>query len=244
MNHEEVRDWIDAAFATPGARVADDAVTREVQQHLADCSDCAQYDRAMRLAALKLDLARGPSPEVRANLMAAARRSTTTRRAVAPQPVAPQHRWRRPMVWRFAAAALVLAVVGVAGGAWLAGTGARRDNDADHLSQAVALMTTLAADRQNQEVVLRDAAGSNGGLAVISSASHQMAVFATHLSPGVEYHCYLERGGVRTWVGTMYATPGVEFWAGDMAPAIDMSPGDVLVVAADESQPAVLTAQL
>jgi hypothetical protein len=244
MNHEEVRDWIDDAFATPGARGADDAVARQVQQHLADCSDCAQYDKATHLAALKLDLARGPSPAVRANVMAAARGTKSARRAAAPARATTQPWWQRPMAWRFAAAALVLAVVGVAGGAWLAGTGARRDNDADHLSQAVALMTTLAADGQNQEVVLRDATGTNSGLAVVSAASHQMAVFATHLSPGVEYHCYLERAGVRTWVGTMYATPGVEFWAGDMEPTIAMLPGDVLVVAADESQPAVLTAQL
>jgi hypothetical protein len=114
----------------------------------------------------------------------------------------------------------------------------------DHLPDAVAMMSTLVTAPGAQELVLRDAAGNSSGVAVVSAASHQMAVFATHLSVAVEYHCYLERAGQRTWLGSMYATPGVQFWAGDMGSAIDMKPGDLLVVAAGEGQPAVLSATL
>lgn len=243
MNHDEVREWIDDAFATPGARPAGDAAATQVRAHLATCTDCAAYDEAMRRAALKLDLARGPSPNARAQLLATAKRSKVARGAPA-LPTNVQPWWQRPVAWRLAAAALVLAVVGAVGGAWFAGAAALPDNDADHLAQAVAMMTTLAADHRNQELILRNAAGSTSGLAIISNATHQMAVFATHLSAGTGYHCYVERNGVRTWVGTMYATPGVEFWAGDMDAGIAMQPGDILVVAADPVAPALLTAQL
>jgi hypothetical protein len=243
MNHDEVRDWIDDAFATPGARDADDAAASQVRAHLAACTDCAAYDQATRRAALKLDLARGPSPEVRTQLLAAAKRSKLARRGAA-LPTNAQPWWQRPAAWRLAAAALALALVGALGGAWFAGAAVQPDNDADHLAQAVAVMTTLAADHRNQELVLRDAAGTTSGLAVISNASHQMAVFATHLGGASGYHCYIERNGVRTWIGTMYATPGVEFWAGDMDAGIAMQLGDILVVAADPAGPAVLSAQL
>ncbi|MEP7360560.1 MAG: hypothetical protein ABI744_03165 [Chloroflexota bacterium] len=242
MDHQQVRDGIDDAFATPGARDADDTVARQIRAHLAACVDCTSYDEATRRAALKLDLARGPSPEVRTRLLAAAQRSRRARGLAAPRPNA-QPWWQRPMAWRLGAAALVLAFVGATGGAWWAGS-QRQDTDADHLADAVAMMTTLAADHHAQEVVLRDTAGKTGGLAVISGASHQMAIFATHLTADVEYHCYLERTGQWTWIGTMYATPGVEFWAGVMDPGIDMQPGDVLVVAADPGQPAMLSAAL
>jgi hypothetical protein len=90
--------------------------------------------------------------------------------------------------------------------------------------------------------VLRDAAGTGNGIAVVAAASHQLAVFATHLPAGTEYHCYVERGGQRTWIGSMYVEAGVQFWAGDMETALDMHPGDVLVVAADDAAPAALSA--
>lgn len=242
MDHATVRDWIDEAFFAPGARDADDTAARGVRAHLAECAECAAYDEKTRRAGLKLDLARGPSLEVRTSVMAAAARIGPARREAA-QPARRQPRWRTGLAWRLGAAALVIAVVGVGAGAWWANI-ARPDSDADHLADAVAMMSTLASDPLANELVLRDAAGNGSGLAVVSAASHQMAVFATHLSAAVRYHCYLERAGQRTWIGSMYSAPGVQFWAGDMGSAIDMQPGDVLVVAAGATQPAVLSAAL
>jgi hypothetical protein len=245
MDHEGVRDWIDEAFFAPGARDANDAAARAVRVHLAQCVECAAYDEQTRRAALKLDLARGPAPEVRTRMLAAARRTGEVRKkaSLPAEPGRRQQWWRSALAWRLAAAALVIAVVGVGAGAWWANA-ARPDSDIDHLSDAVALMANLASTPASQEVVLRDVAGNGGGVAVISAATHQMAVFATHLPASLGYHCYLERAGRRTWVGQMYVTTDVQFWAGDMASSINMQPGDTLVVAADVNQPPVLSATL
>ncbi|HLB43957.1 MAG TPA: anti-sigma factor [Candidatus Limnocylindrales bacterium] len=245
MDHAIVRDWIDEAFFAPGARDADDEAARGARAHLAQCVECAAYDEQTRRVALKLDLARGPSPEVRTRVLAAARRTQRpdTARQQAARPAAGQPWWRTALAWRLAAAALVIAVVGVGAGAWWANA-SHSDSDADHLTDAVAMMSTLASQPGAVEVVLRDAAGNGSGMAVVSAASHQLAVFATHLPAAVAYHCYLERGGQRTWLGRMYVTPGVQFWAGDMDAGIDMQPGDRLVVAADADQPMVLSATL
>jgi hypothetical protein len=242
MDHASVRDWIDETFFAPGARDADDPAARGVRAHLADCAECAAYDEQTRRAALKLDLARGPAPEVRTRTLAAAAQVGRARRE-ATRSAASRPWWRSGLAWRLAGAALVIAVAGVGAGAWWANE-ARPDTDAEHLTDAVAMMSTLANSPGAQQVVLRDSAGNGSGMAVVSATSHQMAVFATHLAVAVEYHCYLERAGQRTWIGSMYAMPGVQFWAGDMSSTIEMQPGDLLVVAADSTQPAALSATL
>lgn len=241
MDHEATRDWIDEASVTPGVRAAGDATAAAARAHLAACAECRAYDVATHNALLKLDLARGPSPEVRTRVMAAARRMGAARREAA-QPAPSLPWWRRPVAWRLAAAALVLAFVAAVGGAWWAQSG-HPDNDADHLPQAVAMMSDMASEPGAEEVVLRTAAGTGGGIAVISPTSHRLAVFATSLSAG-GYHCYVEHAGQRTWIGTMYMALGVQFWAGDMDPSVSMQPGDILVVATDPGQPAAVSATL
>jgi hypothetical protein len=243
MDHDAARAWIDDAAVTPGARNADDGVARAARAHLAACPDCAAYDVATRRALLKLDLAQGPSPEVRTRLLASARRLKEARRESA-QPQGSQPWWRGAQSWRYGLAMLVLAFVAAVAGAWWA-QNQRPDHDVDQLPDAVAMMTTLASEPGAEEVMLRDAAGTNGGLAVISAATHRMAVFATGLpQTGASYHCYVERDNQRTWIGTMYVAPGVQFWAGAMDSALNMQPGDTLVVALDIDQPAALRANL
>lgn len=243
MDHEATREWIDEAFSTPGARDAQEGPARLARAHLAACAECTAYDRATQRVALKLGLARGPSPQVRTRLMAAARGARPARTLV-PDPVAaPRPWWRSPLAWRLAAAAVALAVIAAVAGAWWAGA-ARPDTDADRLPDAVAMMSTLAGEPGAQEVVLRDAAGNSRGVAVISSASHRLAIFATNLPASAGYHCYVERAGQRTWLGIMHVAPGVQFWAGKMEAAIDMQPGDLLVVAVSPTQPAVVSAPL
>ena len=177
-------------------------------------------------------------------MLAAAQRTARARAGgQTSAPVQGRPWWRTGLAWRLAALVLVFAVVGVGAGAWWANT-ARPDSDADHLAEAVVMMSRLASDSSAHEVVLRDAAGNGAGIAVVSATTHQLAVFATHMPGSAGYRCYLERGGQRTWVGTMYVDAGVQFWAGEMESAIEMQPGDALVVAADATSPAVLSAIL
>jgi hypothetical protein len=241
MDHEAARDWIDEAFLAPGMRDDDDTAARAVRAHLGTCAECAAYDEATRRAALKLDMARGPSPEVRTRTLAAAQRLARARAGAAGSAAAP-HRSGGGLTWRLAAAlVLIVAVLGAGAGAWWANA-ARQDSD--HLADAVAMVSTLANSPGAHEVVLRDAEGTGNGIAVMSEASHELAVLATHLPAGIAYHCYLERAGQRTWIGHMYVDRGIQYWAGAMDSSMEMQPGDVLVVAADESAPAVLTATL
>jgi hypothetical protein len=241
MNHDAVREWIDEAFLAPGMRDADDPTTRALRAHLATCADCAAYDEATRRVALKLDMARGPAPDVRTRTLVAAQRLARARAGEATVGLTAAPRTPVGFTWRLAAFVLALALVGAAAGAWWAGT-ARQDSD--HLADAVALMSTLASKADAHEVVLRDAAGRGNGVAVMSVASHELAVFATHLPSGIEYHCYLEHAGQRLWIGTMYNDGGVQYWAGAMDGPVEMQPGDLLIVAADEDDPPVLSAAL
>ena len=235
MSHDAAREWIDHAFVTPGMRDDDDPLARAVRAHLSTCVECGAYDQATRRAAMKLDIARGPSPEVRQRTMAAARRLSVAgvTGAASARPVS------GVLSWRLAALVLVVAVLGAGAGAWWAN--ATRSDD---LADAVALMSQLATTPGMHEVVLRDAAGNGSGIAVMSAASHQLSVLATNLPAGIEYHCYFERGGQRTWIGTMYVEAGVQYWAGQMEAALEMQPGDMLIVAADETAPAVIRATL
>lgn len=241
MDHASARDWIDDSFLAPGIRDDNDSAARAARAHIATCTECAAYDEATRRAALKLDIARGPSPEVRTRTLAAAHRLTRARAGDALAAAAP-HRTGGGLTWRLAAAlVLIVAVLGAGAGAWWANA-ARQDSD--HLANAVAMVSTLANSPGAHEVVLRDAAGTGMGIAVMSEATHELAVLATHLAADTEYKCYLERDGQRTRIGRMYVDRGIQYWAGAMDSAMDMQPGDVLVVATDATAPAVLTATL
>jgi hypothetical protein len=239
MDHDAAREWIDEAFLAPGMREDDDSTSRAVRAHLASCADCAGYDEATRRAALKLDIARGPSPDVRARTLAAAQRLDRTRSVGAASTAAP--RTSGGLTWRLAALVLAVAVLGAGAGAWWANA-ARQDSD--HLADAVAMMATLANRPGAHEVVLRDASGTGNGIAVMNEVTHELAVLATHLPAGTDYDCYLERAGQRTRIGHMYADRGVQYWAGEMDATMEMQPGDMLVVAADDTAPAVLRANL
>ncbi len=239
MNHEAVREWIDDAFLAPGMRDDDDATARGVRAHLATCGECGAYDEATRRAALKLDMTRGPSPDVRARTMAAAHRLSAA--GVGDARTAAARSRGSGLSWRLATLVLAMAVVGAGAGAWWAN--ATRDDSGD-LADAVAQMSILASRDGAHEVVLRDAAGNGSGMAVMLPVTHELAVLAAHLPAGTHYHCYIERAGQRTWLGNMYVDGGVQFWEGEMDSAFDMRPGDVLVVAADEAAPAMLSAQL
>ena len=238
MDHDTVREWIDDAFIAPGMRDDEDSTARAVRAHLATCVECGAYDEATRRAALKLDLERGPSPEVRTRTLAAAERLARARTEVPGSAPAPKR--AGGLTWRLAALVLVIAVAGAGAGAFLANAVRQTPTD---LADAVAMMSVLTTKPGALEIVLRDAAGNENGIAVMAPVSHELAVLVTHLPAG-EYHCYVEHDGDRTWIGNMYVDGAVQFWAGEMDAAMDMHPGDMLVVALDEAAPAALTATL
>ena len=249
MDHAAVRDWLEDAFFVPGALEADDVTGRAAREHLAACSECAAHRDTLRLTALKLDLARGPSPEVRTRVLDAAARIGRSRRPAPlwqpapPRPLVRQPWWRGGLAWRLAAAVLVVGVVGAALGAWWAGAARPGSTQDPELTAAVAMMAKLAAQSGTQEAVLRDASGGAAGMVLASAASHQVAVFATDLARPSQgrYDCYLERAGRRTWIGPMNVAEGVQYWAGEMAPSLVMGAGDLLVVAQGANGPAVLS---
>jgi hypothetical protein len=251
MDHAAVREWLEEAFFTPGALEADDATAGAVRAHVGECRECAAHAVALRMTALKLDLARGPSPQLRERVLETARRvgrprPAVAKRAIAPPAAAPPPWWQTGLAWRFATAVLVVGIVGAALGAWWAGSINPGSTEGRQLADAVAMMADLSGRPGTNELVLRDVGGAAAGVVLVSNASHQVAVFTASLPRSAQgtYDCYLERAGQRTWIGPMHWTEGVQFWAGQMSGSMAMAPGDQLVVAQDESGAAVLSAAL
>lgn len=242
MDHAAAQAWLDEAFFTPGALQADLADSQAVRDHLAQCDDCARYSLALRGTALKLDLARGASAQVRTHVLETAR---SLGRPPRPTPVR-QPWWRGAVVWRLATAVLVVGVFGAALGAWWGQAARPGSADSAHLAGALAMVAHLGGDPGTHEMVLRDAAGNAAGMALVSAQTHQLAIFSASLPALSEgsYGCYLERAGQRTWIGPMDAAEGVQYWAGAMADSIEMHPGDLLVVASSLSAPSVVSAAM
>jgi len=247
MDHVEIRAWLDDAFFAPGELARLDEATEPlpiaVREHLAACVECTAHHDSIRRTALMLDLARGPSPATRESVLAAVRRVGRPRQAGGAA-VSPRPWWRGALGMRLAAAALVVGVIGAGlGVVWSEATRPSTD-DMDRLADAVAMMTDMTRDPDAHEMVLRDPAGNPAGMAVMSPTSHRLAVFTSALSKPAQggYGCYLERAGQRSRIGPMLFADGVAFWAGGMDDSVDQQPGDQLVVAADEEQPAMLRA--
>ncbi|MCL6644289.1 MAG: anti-sigma factor [Dehalococcoidia bacterium] len=161
-----------------------------IRRHLADCQPCAEeYAELTRVAAL-LPLAAdapGPSPETRAAVLAAARRTS-------PSLPAP---WRLAApAWAVRAAAAVLLLAAGAGLGWLAG----RDRQ-DSFSGDLAARNTLLADAARGET-LRAAATSSSGIqaSVLLAPRSGLAVAVLDglppPPPGRTYQAWLIAGGV------------------------------------------------
>jgi hypothetical protein len=246
MDHASVQEWLDAAFFDAGAMESDDPPGRAARAHLATCSECTEHGQALRRAALKLDLARGPSPMLRGRVLATVRSVGRTHRSAAEREPARDRRvfWPAGLGWRLAAAALVVGVLGAGLGMWLGRISAPADSDMRELTAAMAMMADLAGQPGTTEMVLRDATGNSGGVALISTETHEVAVLTSQL-PALaqgEYACWFERAGQRTWIGPMHSGEGVGYWAGDMDDASQMEPGDRIVVAPSETAPEILGA--
>jgi hypothetical protein len=247
IDHDAVQEWLDEGFFTPAGLEADDPTARAAREHLAACADCTEHAVALRRAALKLDLARGPSALTRARVLATVKSVGRSRGRGGIAPELPEKRrwWAGGLAWRLAAAALVIAVVGGGLGMWLGRISAPAAGDLRELSAALAMMTELAGKPGTTEMVLRDAAGNPGGVALLSTEVHDIAVFTSDLPPlaSGRYACWFERDGQRTWLGPMHAGEGVDYWAGDMDDAPpEMEAGDRIVIASGADAPEVLGA--
>lgn len=244
MDHAEVRAWLDDAFFARQPGDGNDTRSQSVDEHIASCADCRAYATALGRTALKLDLARGPSPAARERVLEAVR--SVGRPKGRTSVAAGTSWWQRLGGVRLAVAALLIGIIGVGLGVMWGQALRPAAPNAERLVAAVEMMARLAGQDATHEMVLRDHSGQEAGMALMSDETHQMAIFTAALNEPTEdeYWCFLERDGERMMLGPMHFAEGVSFWAGPMAEDAEMQPGDQLVVAADEDAPAMLSAPL
>ena len=113
------------------------------------------------------------------------------------------------------------------------------------------LRVTAQPDARRVELAPVPAGGTATGTLVFSPSSGELVAVASALAPeqpGQAYRCWVEAGGTRRQLGTMYWAGSVWTWAGPVAGLGDIPPGATfgvsLVSAADgvESQPALVGA--
>jgi hypothetical protein len=237
MDHAEARERLADALLAPRdggleAVLADPGATGdELRAHLAACVPCSRELDALRavgalLAAAAPDSLAAP-PSLRERVMAAA--GETGGPTAAPIPIRP--RWRLiPVV--AAMAAVVVLVAGLAGGLMLVG----RQQEADRqVAELGALMEATQAILADPASVRMDLAGpGGGGSALIGPSSGRLVAFSSTLPAlpaGGRYECYVERDGVRTWIGWMHWSTGLAYWSGSVSGiALPWRPGDRFLV--------------
>jgi hypothetical protein len=254
MEHEDVRAALEVAAVEPGgldrlaAGEAGDAAA--LAGHLSICAGCADELTRLRRADLLIRpaIAMSPPPELRARTLDYVRAVGRERRASGEAPTGPEAprvpavhgagidriqaagtpgRGRRA-AWPAAVAAAL--VIGLAGGLFAAGGRAAPD-----LSDAAVALTEVSHETaallgapDAARVTLRDSAGSaRGSIVVARSAGRMVAVAVDLADPGAgrEYRCWVEVGGVRTRLGTMWLTGSVAWWNGPAALPAGLGPG-------------------
>ena len=134
----------------------------------------------------------------------------------------------RRAAWPAAVAAAL--VIGLAGGSLLAGrTAAPENTDASVALTEVSHETAVLLGAPDAaRVTLRDPAGAARGSIVVAKSAGRMVAVAVDLpDPGVgrEYDCWVEVGGIRTRLGTMWITGTVAWWNGPAALPASLGPG-------------------
>ena len=236
MDHAEVRERLADALLSTGdggleAAVADTSGAAELRAHLAACAPCSRELDALRAMGALLAAAApdslAASAAVRERVMAAA--GETGAPAAVPIPL----RLRRRLLPLVAAmAAVMVLVAGVAGGLALVGQRQEADRQVAELGALMAATQAILADPASVRVDLAGPGGS--GSVLIGSSSGRLVAFSSTLpalSAGGRYECYVERGGVRTWIGWMHWSAGLAYWSGP-APevAFPWRPGDRFLV--------------
>src|SRR3990172_353760 len=91
---------------------------------------------------------------------------------------------------------------------------------------ATAAPDSLAAPPSLRERVMAalgeiDLAGPGGsGRVLIGSSSGRLVAFSSTLPAlpaGLRYECFIERGGVRTWIGWMHWSADLAYWSGPVS---------------------------
>jgi hypothetical protein len=237
MDHAEARERLADALLAPRdggleATLADPSATGvELRAHLAACAPCSRELDALRaigalLAAAAPDSLAAP-PSLRERVMAAV--GETGAPAAAPIPLRPRRRLL-PLV--AAMAAVVVLVAGLAGGLALVGQRQDADRQVAELGDLMAATQAILADPASVRVDLAGPGGS--GSVLIGSSSGRLVAFSSTLSAlpaGGRYECYVERGGVRTWIGWMHWSAGLAYWSGPVSGiALPWRPGDRFLV--------------
>jgi hypothetical protein len=272
MEHDDVRAALELAAVEPGGldRLAagDTGEAAVLVGHLAGCSGCMDELTRLRRADMLLRpvLATTAPPELRARTLAYVRAMGRARGAtpatgptsaspdLAPvqriPAAAPRH--VRRVAWPTAAAAAL--VIGLAGGFLVAGGRAAPESGdaAVAFTEVSRESAALLAASDAARVVLRDAAGVARGSVTVAPAEGRMVAVAVDLPDpvaGREYRCWVEVGGTRTRLGTMWLTGSVAWWSGPAALPADLGPGarfgvSLVSVGSGELGEAVLTGNL
>ncbi len=217
MDHAEVRERL-ADLALEPARLwglEDDGSPDGValREHLDACEACHAELVAIRRTdgALRDALAAGEEAEPPAALRAppGLRASVLDASAIRRSP--------RPRLPLALAAALVLALTS---GGFLLQRSAQLDvasTELAGLSSATAALDRILADPDHRVVTLRAADGMAGG--TVAWDGSEVVVLATSLTrptDGRIYRCWVEEGGDRSGVGTMWFSGSTAYWAGTL----------------------------
>jgi hypothetical protein len=243
--HRDIREALELAAVEPGGldrlEAGDAPEAAMVAGHLAGCPSCVEELGRLRRAdtLLRPIFAAEPDPALRERTLAFVRAVGVPRDAAGLRPAspaaerippAPISRRGVPLGWAAALAAVL--VVGLLGGAFLARSAAP-DGNADPATAlaAVARETAVLLEAGDaRQIALLDGAGAAGGTLVLSPSAGRMVVTATGLDApprGSQYRCWVEVGGTRIALGSMWLAGGVAWWAGDVAIPAELPPGVV-----------------
>jgi hypothetical protein len=248
MEHDDVRTALELAAVEPGGldRLAagDTGEAAALAGHLAGCAGCMDELTRLRRADMLLRpvLATNAPPELRARTLAYVRamgRERAAPPASAPMPASPDvapapwilaaaPRPVRRAAWPAAVAAAL--VIGLAGGFLV--TGGRAAPEAGDAAVAFTEVSrdsaALLGAPDAAQVVLADAAGVAHGSVIVAPTAGRMVAVAVDLPDpvaGREYRCWVEVGGSRTRLGTMWLTGNVAWWSGPAALPANFGPG-------------------
>jgi hypothetical protein len=254
MEHEDVRAALEIAAVEPGGldRVAagETGDAAALAGHLAGCAGCSDEMARLRRADLLIRpaIAMSLPPELRARTLDYVRAVGRERGASAEAPAGPEsvgvplvraagpERGRTAATLRrggraaWPAAVAAALVIGLGGGLLMAGRAAPPDpGDASvALTEVSHESAALLGAPDAARVTLWDSAGAARGSIVVAKSAGRMVAVAVDLpDPGTgrEYRCWVEVGGVRTGLGTMWLTGSVAWWTGPAALPASLGPG-------------------
>jgi hypothetical protein len=260
MDHDEARALLELAAAEPDGfeRLAagDTSEAAALAGHLAGCPSCAADVESLGrvTATLRSVIRELPRPELRTRTLAYVAATGRPRGSLVPTgttlappsaalsepttepalpvtaPAAAAARPRRGIWPAIAAAAVLVAAIGLAG--WW--TTREALHEQQQISSGLAAVTEAAFRVQSQpDAELVTLAGTSGsgqerGEVSFSVASSELVVVAEGLSEppdGMEYRCWVEREGSRARIGKMYMGGGLSYWAGRSEWVAELVPG-------------------